>query len=84
MKAVYPEAATQQEEPIGPRKLFDVTTVIGSVFEGGDIHPIVAALQLIGFHIANSKEPVGGEFVFPGENGEVYRVAIGVGDAIRK
>lgn len=57
----YPVTASAEDE-YGPRKLFDVTCTIGSVYEGqGDVTPYQAAFLLIARHDAE------GQFRFPND-----------------
>jgi len=53
-----------------PRKLFDVTCVIGSVYDGGQEDPTVVAFRLIAQHKAD------GTFTFPNADLETVSVTV--------
>jgi hypothetical protein len=68
------ETPTTAAEEIEAAKLFDVVVkkVVGSVYAGGDIHPHIAAFQIIGEATMDQD----GEFSFPDSTGITVTVTI--------
>jgi len=72
-KTVVPRAWHDETEAVidtTPRKLFDVTCVIGSVYDGGQEDPTVVAFRLIAQHKAD------GTFTFPNADLETVSVTV--------
>lgn len=67
-------AATPSATTVGPAhapvKLFDVTCVVGSVYDGGTQPPRIAAFEMIASHDAD------GTFTFPDEDGRIIEVTV--------
>lgn len=75
-EAQVPEYDTRKT-PMEPRKLFDITCVVGSVYAGdSDLTPREAAFLMIARH----GNQAGATFTFPNEDGTLNHITVETSD----